>query len=65
VFIVDRDIILRVPTLLLIKNPGLSRTPMRNCKDLFEAHECFKNIKKKPFPLLPPLPLEVGSFKSI
>jgi len=30
----------RVPTLLLTKNPGLSRTPMKNFPDLFGAREC-------------------------
>ena len=30
----------RVPTLLLTKNPGLSRTPLKNFPDLFGAREC-------------------------
>jgi len=61
-----------VPTLLLTKNPGLFQDfpgcPREIFQDLFRAHECL-NIKKKPFlllltPVLPPLPFEVGPFKS-
>ena len=40
--------LIRIPTLLLTKNPGLSRTAWEIYHDLFGAHECL-NIKKKTF----------------
>jgi len=62
----------RVPTFLLTK---ISRTfpgpPWEIFQDLFGVHECLNTrVMKKPFPPswpcppLPPLPLEVGPFKS-
>ena len=55
----------RVPTRSLTKNPGLSRTPMRNFPDFFAAHECLNiTLPSPPDPCFPPLPLQEGPFKS-
>jgi len=60
----------RVPTLLLIKNPGLSRTPMRKFPGPFRSQQMLKYKEKTlysppdPCPSSPSLPLEVGPFKS-
>ena len=45
-FVSNPESTYRVHTLLLTKNPGLSRTPRKIFQDLFGARECL-NIKKK------------------
>ena len=58
--------LIRVPTLLLTKNPGLSRTPMRNFPGPFQSKRMLK-YKEKTLPSPPDLsslPLEVGPFTS-